>query len=259
MECNHHDVDYLTPESKEGVFCRYCKTQLCKEIIPCKNGYKGTMQMLEGQDYLLESFERNFYYYKFVTYEKGEEMKKKEKDNLDLSNECNHKDKDGRLDLSLSVFDGDIDCRRCNVNFGRITKEVERFNSSDYQEGEIQIKQKFSFLLDLFKQEFEKFKIIVLAHDKYKPLSKSDENHFKLISEVNQDIKKSETIDQNNKNDNGFIGLPDSFKNQSSGINQTSIINNQASKIAELESEVKRLEKIVIGLSEVLINERKET
>lgn len=233
MECNHHDVDYLTPESKEGVFCRYCKTQLCKEIIPCKNGYKGTMQMLEGQDYLLESFERNFYYYKFVTYEKGEEMKKKEKENLDLSDKCNHKDKEGKLDLS--VFDGDIDCRRCSVNFGRITKTVEWFNSSDYQEGEIQIKQKFSFLLDLFKQEFEKFKIIVLAHDKYKPLSKSDENHFKLISEVNQDIKKSENIDQ------------------------VSIINNQASKIAELESEVKRLEKIVIGLSEVLINERKET
>lgn len=234
MECNHHDRDYLTPESSEGIFCRYCKIQLSKVIKPIKNGYKGTMQMLEGQDYLIESFERNFYYYKFVTYEKGEEMKKKEKDQVMKDKEqCNHKTNENKLDLS--VFDGDIDCRRCSINFGRITKEVEWFNSSDYQEGEIQIRQKFSFLLDLFKQEFEKFKIIVLAHDKYKPLSKSDENHFKLISEVNQDIKKSENIDQ------------------------VSIINNQASKIAELESEVKRLEKIVIGLSEVLINERKET
>lgn len=168
MECNHHDRDYLTPESSKGIFCRYCQIQLSKEIIPCKDGYKGTMQMLEGQDYLLESFERNFYYYKFVTYEKGEEMKEQEK---------------------------------------------------------------------------------------VKPLSKSDEDHFKLISEVNQAIKKSEDIDQSNIKDNGYIGLPEIKElNQNSGINQHVIINNQINKITDLETEVKRLQKIVIGLSERLIN-----
>lgn len=166
--------------------------------------------------------------------------------------ECNHKDNEGKLDLS--VYDGDIDCRRCSINFGRIIKAVEWFNTSDYQEGEIQIRKQFSFLLDLFKAEFEKFKIIVLS-DKHRPLSKSDEQHFKLISEVNQAIKKSEDIDQSNINDNGYIGLPETKEvNQNSGINQHFIINNQALKISDLESEVKRLEKIVIGLSERLIN-----
>lgn len=63
------------------------------------------------------------------------------------------------------------------------------------------------------------------------------------------------SIDQSNINDNGYIGLPETKEvNQNSGINQHVIINNQVLKISDLESEVKRLEKIVIGLSERLIN-----
>lgn len=181
-----------------------------------------------------------------------------------LMMDCNHLEEDGTINylctsgelkfypFKLPDYFYLIHCKYCYKELGLVDNREHRHH--------IYLKSEFSHLLKPITEMYNKrqFKTEIVVFDinsdsmlkeiwelnkerdkpiklpEVKPLSKSDENHFKLISEVNQDIKKSENIDQ------------------------VSIINNQALKISDLENEVKRLEKIVIGLSEVLINERKE-
>lgn len=83
------------------------------------------------------------------------------------------------------------------------------------------------------------------------------DSFIKIIQNIKLQEQESKAIDESNINNNGFIGLPKSFENKSSGIDQHVIINNQINKITELKSEVKRLQKIIIGLSERLVNENK--
>lgn len=149
--------------------------------------------------------------------------------------ECNHRFKN-ELFLTFSmdnnIMDNNIFCGECYIHFGRVVNKPIFHLGKDTKKGLIELNESKEMYLEEFQSRFINCEIITVK-DKYKLLSKSDEDHFKLISEVNQDIKKSENIDQH------------------------VIINNQINKITDLETEVKRLEKIVIGLSERLVNETK--
>lgn len=138
---------------------------------------------------------------------------------------CPHIKTNGNVHIFVSKINKDkqkiISCLDCDTDLGVIYSIPLDYSVMIYKEG----LKLAPLIVTRLKEMGFKFNNVVNSIS-FNELYKEKE------IECNQAIKKSENIDQH------------------------VIINNQINKITDLETEVKRLEKIVIGLSERLINKK---